>query len=208
MDQPVIYVRTHDSVWIGEDGPTHQPVEHLAALRAIPNLVVIRPADANETAAAWQIALDRSDGPTALILTRQGLPVPADESRAEVARGAYIIRDGDDAVVVATGSEVHTALAAADLLAAEGVSLRVVSMPCVGAFLEQGAAYRTEILGEGLPVASIEAGVTFGWSAITGATGLNIGIDRFGASAPAGVLAEQYGLTPDSVAGRIRQWLA
>jgi len=208
MGTSSVWVWTHDSIFLGEDGPTHQPVEHVAALRAIPNLRVVRPATPAEVAGAWELAMNRTEGPTALILTRQGLPVPADESRAEVARGAYIIRDGDGAVVVATGSEVHTALAAADLLAAEGVSLRVVSMPCVGAFLEQGASYRTEILGEGLPVASVEAGVTFGWSVITGAAGLNIGIDRFGASAPADVLAEQYGLTPDAVAGQIRQWLA
>ena len=207
MGTPAVWVWTHDSIFLGEDGPTHQPVEHIAALRAIPNLRVVRPATPAEVAGAWELAMNRTDGPTALILTRQGLPVPADESRVDVARGGYVIRDGDAAVVVATGSEVHTALAAADLLAAEGVSLRVVSMPCVGAFLEQSAAYRVEILGDGLPVASVEAGVTFGWSAITGTDGLNVGVDRFGASAPAGVLAEQYGLTPGAVAERIRLWL-
>jgi transketolase len=207
MGTPAVWVWTHDSIFLGEDGPTHQPVEHIAALRAIPNLRVVRPATPAEVAGAWELAMNRTDGPTALILTRQGLPVPADESRVDVGRGAYVIRDGDAAVVVATGSEVHTTLAAADLLAAEGVSLRVVSMPCVGAFLEQSAAYRAETLGDGLPVASVEAGVTFGWSAITGTDGLNVGVDRFGASAPAGVLAEQYGLTPGAVAESIRRWL-
>ena len=208
MGAPSIWVWTHDSVFLGEDGPTHQAVEHVAALRAIPNLWVIRPASPAEVAAAWEVAINRTDGPTALLLTRQGLPVPVEKAGAPVARGGYVALDGDDAVLVATGSEVWVALAAAGLLAERGISLRVVSMPCVEAFREQNSEYRGNILGSDLPVASLEAGVTFGWSAITGAAGLNLGIDHYGASAPAGVLAEKFGFTPEAVSSRIEAWLS
>ena len=149
-----------------------------------------------------------TDGPTALVLTRQGLPVPEDPTPVPVARGAYVSRSGSDATLVATGSEVWVALAAAELLEAGGTSLRVVSMPCVEAFLEQDDRYRADVLGREIPVASVEAGVTFGWAAITGRGGLNIGIDHFGASAPAAVIAQEFGLTPDAVAARIEAWLA
>jgi len=208
MEAPSIFVLTHDSVLLGEDGPTHQPIEHLAALRAIPNFWVVRPADAGETAEAWELALNRTDGPTALVLSRQNLPV-LDRSGSEggVRRGGYIVRDGTAAVLVATGSEVSLALAAADLLAAEGRSLRVVSLPCWEAFFAQDEAYRRSVLGEGLPVASLEAGSTFGWERIVGCGGLALGIDHFGASAPAARLATEFGLTPEAVATRIRNWL-
>ena len=209
MDAPSIWVYTHDSVFLGEDGPTHQAIEQLASLRAMPNLWVVRPADAGETMEAWELALNRTTGPTVLVLSRQGLPV-LDRSGLEggVARGGYILRPGDDVVLVATGSEVSVALGAADELAQAGTAARVVSLPCWEAFFAQEAAYRSEILGRGIPIVSIEAAGTFGWERITGTDGLNIGIDHFGASAPAEVIAEQWGFTPGKVAEQVRTWLA
>ncbi|MEA2001011.1 MAG: transketolase [Actinomycetota bacterium] len=203
---PSTWVFTHDSIFLGEDGPTHQPVEHVASLRTIPNLWVLRPATAAEVAGSWEVALNRTEGPTALILTRQGVPV-GDPTPVPVAKGAYVAREGGDAVVVATGSELSVALDAALLLAEDGKSVRVVSMPCVEAFVAQGDEYRSSILGDGLPIASIEAGVTYGWGDIIGKDGLAIGIDRFGASAPAAELAEQFGLTPARVAAKLSAWL-
>ncbi len=204
MGCPSIWVWSHDSVFLGEDGPTHQPIEHLAALRAIPNLWVIRPGDPGETAGAWEVAINRTDGPTAIILSRQGVPVPDSVTDPSVVSGGgYVARAGDDAVVVATGSELGAALGAAGLLADRGVSLRVVSMPCVEAFRERADAERAEVLGERLPRISLEAAATFGWGDIVGDGALRIGIDHFGASAPAEVLAEQYRLTPEAVADRI-----
>ena len=205
MKIPSIWVWTHDSIFLGEDGPTHQPIEHLASLRAMPNLHVIRPADANEVVAAWEMALNRTDGPTALVLSRQNLPTLA-ASGPEAKRGGYVVRDGSDATLVATGSEVQTALDAADLVDEQGVSLRVVSLPCWEVFFEQDADYRASVLGDG-PVASLEAGTTFGWAAVTGSDGLQMGIDRFGASAPDDVLAEEFGFTATSVATRVSAWL-
>ncbi len=208
MAAPSVWVWTHDSVFLGEDGPTHQPVEHVAALRAIPNLWVVRPGDPAEVAGAWELALNRTDGPTALVLTRQGLPVTeAVAVPADVARGGYVVHEGTDVVLVATGSELWVARDAAMILSDRGISARVVSMPCVEAFLAQEDGYRAEVLGTGLPLVSVEAGVTFGWAAITGSDGLNIGIDRYGASAPWQVLAEEYGLTPSAVADRVVDWL-
>jgi transketolase len=208
MDVPSIWVWTHDSIFLGEDGPTHQPIEHLPALRAIPNLWVMRPGDPTELTVAWEMAINRTDGPTALILSRQGVPVPeVAPDRALVARGGYVRRAGDEAVLVATGSELGLAEAAAAALGENGRSIRVVSLPCWEVFAEQSVDYQRLVLGEGLPIASVEAGATFGWDAITGRNGLRIGIDRYGASAPAGVLAEQFGLTPDAVAGRVERWL-
>ncbi len=201
-----IFVYTHDSIFLGEDGPTHQPIEHLASLRAMPNLWVIRPADATEVVEAWELALNRTDGPTALVLTRQGLPV-LERDRGGVAKGGYVLREGDDAVLVATGSEVHVALEAAEMLAADGISLRVVSLPSWELFFDQDENYRSGVLGDGLPVASLEAGATLGWERITGSGGLNIGIDRFGASAPWQVIAEHLGFTGEQVASSIRDWL-
>ncbi len=207
MEAPSIFVYTHDSVFLGEDGPTHQPIEHVASLRAMPNMWVVRPADAAEVGEAWEMALRREDGPTAIILTRQGIPV-LDRTGKEGAlhRGGYVLRDGDDAVLIATGSEVHVALEAAELLAAEGVSLRVVSMPCVEAFDCQDEAYRRSVLGD-LPTATLEAGVSMGWHRFTGPTGLVLGIDHFGASAPWKRLAEEWGFTGRAVADRVAAWL-
>jgi transketolase len=208
MGTPGIWVWSHDSIFLGEDGPTHQPIGHVASLRAIPNLWVCRPGDPTEVAGAWELAVNRTDGPTAIVLTRQGVPVPAEAPEPSlVARGAYIRREGDDAVLIATGSEVWVAEEAAELVAEEGLSLRVVSMPCWEAFDEQGEDYRASVLGGGIPIASIEAGATFGWAGYTGRSGLNIGIDAFGASAPSDVLAEEYGFTPAAVAERILDWL-
>jgi transketolase len=210
MEAPSIWVWTHDSIFLGEDGPTHQPIEHLASLRAMPGIWVVRPADAGETVEAWQMAINRREGPTALALTRQSLPVLDRTGRTgKVHLGGYVLRDGRNAVLVATGSEVWVALEAARSVEEEhGLSIRVVSMPCVEAFLAQDAVYRAEVLGTGLPVASLEAGATWGWERITGNGGLNIGVDHFGASAPAGVLAEEYGINPGAVAERLVAWIA
>jgi len=206
MEQPVIYVFTHDSVWVGEDGPTHQPVEHLLALRAIPNLVVLRPADANETAAAWMVALERTTGPTALLLSRQGLPVlkRAREIGTEgVARGAYVLSDAESGtpavVVIATGGEVTLAIDAAAELAGRGIEARVVSMPSWELFAEQPEDYRRRVLPPAVPRLAVEAGVTLGWRDIVGDTGAVIGIDRFGASAPGAEVVEKFGLTVEAV---------
>jgi transketolase len=206
MEQPVIYVFTHDSVWVGEDGPTHQPVEHLLALRAIPGLVVLRPADANETAAAWAVALERTAGPTALLLSRQGLPVlkRAREIGSEgVARGAYILSDAESGtpavVVIATGGEVTLAIDAAAELAGRGIEARVVSMPSWELFAEQSEDYRRRVLPPTVPRLAVEAGVTLGWRDIVGDTGAVIGIDRFGASAPGAEVVERFGLTVEAV---------
>jgi transketolase len=206
MGAPSIWVFTHDSIFLGEDGPTHQSVEHVAALRAIPNLWVMRPANAAEVAGAWEVALNRVDGPTAFSLSRQGLPVGGTDP-APVEKGAYVVRDGSDVVLVATGSEVATALDAADILAGDGTSARVVSMPCREAFDSQDDAYKSSVLGDGIPRVSVEAGITFGWGDIIGSDGLAIGLDRFGASAPASVLAEKFGFTPEQVAARVGDWL-
>jgi transketolase len=203
MGAPSISVFTHDSIFLGEDGPTHQPIEHVASLRAIPNLWVIRPADATETIEPWELGLNRSDGRTALVLTRQGVPT-LDRQKGGVAKGGYVLRDGSDVALTATGSEVALALEAAEALAATGLSARVVSLPCWEAFEEQEEAYRVSVLGDGIPRVSIEAGSTFGWSRYAD---LSIGIDTFGASAPDSVLAEKFGFTPEAVAARVRDFL-
>jgi transketolase len=209
MELPSVWVWSHDSVFLGEDGPTHQPVEHLAALRAIPNLWVVRPATPGEVAGAWQVAVNRLEGPTAIVLSRQNVPVPDEDiDPSVVAEGAYVARRGGDAVVVATGSELSVALAAAGILEDRGVSLRVVSMPCVEAFAARPDHERSAVLGEGLPVASLEAAATFGWAGITGPDGCNIGIDHFGESAPWEEIAERLGLTAEAVAERLAAWLS
>lgn len=205
MGAPSIWVYTHDSVFLGEDGPTHQPIEHLASLRAMPNMWVVRPADAGETAEAWELALNRTEGPTCLILTRQGVPT-LERPAGSVTRGGYVLREGSDAIVIATGSEVSVALAAAEALSGDH-SIRVVSMPCLEAFLEQDEAYRSEVLSPGIPVASLEAAATLGWERFTGKDGLTIGIDHFGASAPAARLAHEFGLDAEAVTARLRDWL-
>ena len=207
MHLPVVYVWTHDSVWIGEDGPTHQPVEQLAALRAIPNLVIIRPADGNETAAAWRVALERRDGPTALALTRQKLPVLTDTNAEGVTRGAYVLADSPgipDVLLIATGSEVHLALEARELLARKGVAARVVSMPSWELFDAQPASYREAVLPPQVTARlAIEAGVTLGWARYVGPAGEVLGLDRFGASAPYEVLREKFGFTAEAVVERV-----
>jgi len=206
MEAPSIFVYTHDSIFLGEDGPTHQPIEHLASLRAMPGMWVVRPADATETVEAWAVAWDRTDGPTCLVLTRQSVPV-LDRPAGGVARGGYVLREGGDVVLVATGSEVSLALGAADVLAGRGIDARVVSLPCWEAFFEQDDAYRAGVLGVGIPRVSIEAAATFGWERVVG-DGLMIGVDHFGASAPAERIAEEWGFTPDAVADRVAGWLA
>jgi transketolase len=207
MGLPVIYVFTHDSIGLGEDGPTHQPVEHLAALRAIPGLAVIRPADGNETVQAWKVALERFDAPTALILTRQAVPqvAPADN---QLARGAYVLREAEggrpEVVLIASGSEVSIALEARDLLRQDGVRARVVSMPSWELYDVQPPGYRNGVLPAGVPRVAIEAGVTQGWARYVGSAGAVIGLDRFGASAPYETLYRQFGLTAAAMAARAR----
>ena len=214
MGLPVVYVWTHDSVWIGEDGPTHQPVEQLAALRAIPNLVLIRPADGNETAAAWRVALERRGGPTALALTRQKLPVLFETTRnpaEKVARGAYVLADSSgipSVLLIASGSEVHLALEARDLLAQKGIAVRVVSMPSWELFDAQPTSYREAVLPPQVTVRlAIEAGVTQGWAKYVGLAGDVMGLDRFGASAPYKVLMEKFGFTAEAVVERVLRLL-
>jgi transketolase len=212
----VVYVLTHDSVGLGEDGPTHQPVEHLASLRAMPNLYVVRPADANETAAAWRVALERTQGPTAIVLTRQKIPVlpPSSVHRDDgVDRGAYVLSDAEggrpDVLLLASGSEVHVALAAKKLLSAEGVAARVVSMPCWERFEEQPVGYREAVLPPSVPArVSVEAASTFGWERYVGDRGASVGIDRFGASAPAERIFRELGITPETVRDRAKSVLA
>ena len=204
----VIYSWTHDSVGVGEDGPTHQPIEQLQALRAMPGLRLIRPADANETAMAYRVAVDHG-GPTALVLSRQNLPVLEGTAGNEgVFRGAYVLRredaDAPDLVLVGTGSEVQLALGAADVLASEGLRCRVVSMPCWELFEEQPDAYQTEVLPPATPRLAVEAGTTFGWGRWVDAA---VGIDRFGASAPAATVMAELGLTVDNVVAHARALL-
>ena len=215
MGLPVTYIYTHDSVYLGEDGPTHQPVEHLAAMRSMPNLRVIRPADGAETVEAWKAALSHQGGPTALCLTRQGLPhLDHGGTMGDAAglhRGGYVLAEAaggaPQVVLIGTGSEVETALIARDQLAAEGVRARVVSLPCWELFAEQGADWRDRVLPPGVPRVSVEAGTTFGWQAMVGLDGASVGIDRFGASAPGAVVADKLGVSPGAVASAARRLL-
>ena len=212
MEIPVTYVWTHDSIGLGEDGPTHQPVEHLWALRAIPGLNVVRPADANETVVAWRTILERAE-PAALCLTRQNVPVldrSGDlESAEKVARGGYVLAGGTDVILIATGSEVSIALDAREQLAAEGVSARVVSMPCVEWFNAQDESYRREVLPATIRArVSVEAGITAPWRLFTGDAGASIGVDHFGASADYKKLYQEFGLTAERVAAAARDSLA
>ena len=209
-----VYVFTHDSIFLGEDGPTHQPVEQLAALRLIPNLEVWRPADGPETAAAWGAALRRATGPTALVLTRQSLP-PLERGEgadgSAILRGGYVVAEADGrkahVVIAATGSEVALALAARALLAERGVPCRVVSIPCLERFGAQPESYRHAVLPPGARTVVVEAARTDLWAATAGSDALRLGVSRFGASAPAPILAEKFGFTPDAVADRITAWL-
>lgn len=210
-----VFVFTHDSIGVGEDGPTHQPIEHLASLRLIPNLLVLRPADANETAEAWRLAVERADGPSALILSRQAVPTldrsvvaPANGVR----RGAYVLWDSapaPEALLIASGSEVHVALDAARRLADDGVRVRVVSMPSWELFDAQPEAYRETVLPSALTArVSIEAGRTLGWERYVGRRGASIGVDRFGASAPGPTLFAHFGFDAEAIARRAKEVLA
>ena len=207
---PMITVFTHDSIGLGEDGPTHQPVEHLAALRAIPNLTVIRPADANETAQAWKVALEKSDGPVALVLTRQKLPVYDRNvmgDAEDLAKGAYVLVDTDriypDVILMASGSEVELAVEAHNKLSAQGIGARVVSMPSWELFAQQSEEYQNSVLPPTVKArVAIEAAVSMGWERWVGSQGSIIALDRFGASAPYKVLYEQFGFTADRIALR------
>jgi len=213
MGLQVIYVFTHDSILLGEDGPTHQQVEHLAALRAMPNLVVVRPADGWETAAAWATALTRRDGPTAIVLTRQTLPVvtrPAGFDPSLLRRGGYVLSEvagGPPLVLIASGSEVSSALEAQALLKAKEIGSRVVSMPCPQAFLKEPEDYRRAVVPPGARAVVIEAAATMGWERVAGNDALLIGVERFGASAPWQVLQEKFGLTGPRVAEAILRFL-
>jgi transketolase len=220
MRQRVIHVFTHDSIGLGEDGPTHQSVEHAASLRLIPNLHVWRPCDTTETAVAWASAVGRpasvgmeirDGGPTALLLSRQNLPFVARDAQTieAIARGGYILRDAPDAraIIIATGSEVALALEAQQQLGAKGVAVRVVSMPCTNIFDAQDAQWRDSVLPKGMPRVAVEAGVTSGWYKYVGLDGAVVGIDTYGESAPAGVLFKHFGLTAERVAAAVEQVL-
>jgi transketolase len=215
MKQQAIYVFTHDSIGLGEDGPTHQPVEQLSALRCIPNLLVIRPADSNETAEAWKVAIKQRTGPTALVLTRQKLPL-IDRTRSGaasgVARGAYVLMDSASgpprAVIIASGSEVEIALKARELLAADRVGVRVVSMPCHELFARQTAEYRDSVLPKTVRRVAIEAAHPMSWYRWVGSDGVIVGIDHFGASAPYQKLYEEFGLTAAHLAETVRTLIA
>ena len=210
MGIPAIYVFTHDSVGLGEDGPTHQPIEHTMSLRLIPGLNVIRPADPNETSQAWRMALERKDGPTALLLTRQNVPV-LDPKRTEgTLRGGYILSRTSgmpQVVLIATGSEVQTALEAKAMLEADSVATQVVSLPCWEVFQQQPAEYVEEVIPPGALRVAIEAGVTLGWERWTSGQGYVQGIDRFGASAPAEILFTEFGITAEALTNRVRKHL-
>ncbi len=210
MHLPTVFVLTHDSIGLGEDGPTHQPVEHVASLRLVPNMQVWRPADTVETYAAWTAALERRDGPTCLVLTRQGLPhQPRDAAQVEaIRRGGYVLLDcagTPECILIATGSEVGLAVDAARALAAEGRRVRVVSMPCPSVFAAQDEAWREQVLPSGTTArVAVEAGVTDGWWRCVGPQGRIVGLDRFGASAPAKDLFRYFGFTAEGVAAAAR----
>jgi len=214
MGLPVVWVWTHDSVGLGEDGPTHQPVEHYAALRAIPRLWVIRPADANETSEAWRAALEREDGPVALLLSRQNIAVL---DRSEVApaeglqRGAYVLWDSapdPQLIMISTGAEVGATLAAARTLAQEGAGVRVVSMPCMELFEAQPQEYREQVLPRAVRTRlAVEPGASMSWWRWVGSDGEVLGLDRFGASAPGTTVLKELGFEPDNIAARARSLL-
>jgi transketolase len=210
---PVTYVFTHDSIGLGEDGPTHQPVEHLAALRAIPGLITMRPGDANETREAWNFAMTHSKGPTALVLSRQKLKTldrTVYASEAGVHQGAYVVSDRANfkAILVATGSELNLALDVQSKLDGEGIPLRVVSMPSMELFLKQDSSYQEKVIPASCQkVASVEAASSFGWAQITGKNGLQFAVNDFGASAPAALIYEKFGITVPAISAKISQWV-
>jgi transketolase len=212
MKQRVVFVFTHDSIGLGEDGPTHQPVEHAASLRLIPHLDVWRPCDTVETLVAWEAAAQRADGPTALLLSRQAVPFVAGERDAnDIRKGAYVLSEAPGgaakarAVILATGSEVPLAVEAQKQLAAEGIAVRVVSAPSTTVFDRQSVEYKSRVLPEGLPRLAIEAGVTDFWWKYVRASGAVLGVDRFGESAPAGAVYKHFGLTADNAAQVVRE---
>jgi transketolase len=204
MESHSIFVYTHDSIALGEDGPTHQPIEHLTSLRAMPNMTVLRPADANETTVAWRVAIERR-GPVCLVLTRQNLPILDPDKyplRNGVARGAYILageQERADVIIIATGSEVQLALATRDKLAEQKIAARVVSMPSWELFEQQSSEYREGVLPKSVPKLAVEAGATLGWYRYVGENGAVIGVDRFGASAPGKTVLEKLGLNVENV---------
>jgi transketolase len=208
MGLPSTFVWTHDSIGLGEDGPTHQPVEHIASLRLMPGLAMVRPADANETAAAWSAILE-SAKPAGIVLSRQDLVVHASAqvARENVARGGYIISDaaGAQATIIATGSEVDLAMQAQAALAANGKAVRVVSMPCTEWFDAQSIAYRSSVIDPTIPAVAVEAGATAGWYKYVGLNGAVIGIDRFGASADPSILFAECGVTVDAVIAAVTE---
>ncbi|MEX0599151.1 MAG: transketolase, partial [Rhodothermales bacterium] len=211
MRLPVVYVFTHDSIGLGEDGPTHQPIEQLMSLRAIPHLTTIRPADAAETAEAWKLAVERTDGPIAMALTRQGVPT-LEGTGVGLRRGAYVVREcagTPEIILIGTGSEVQHVAAVAERLQADGVRARAVSMPSWELFDEQSEAYREEVLPRSVTRRlAVEAGVAKGWERYVGLDGVVVGLDRFGASAPVEVVMEKFGFTVENVIERARQLLA
>jgi transketolase len=215
MQLPVIYVWTHDSIGLGEDGPTHQPIEHFAALRAMPGLDLVRPADANETAVAWRTILEHNDRPAGLALSRQNLPVfdrRTFGSAEGVARGAYVLADASDGrpevILLGTGSEVLIAVAARERLEADGVPTRVVSVPCVEWFADQEQAYKDEVLPPSVRArVSVEAGVPMGWREFVGDAGRIVGLTHYGASAAYSVLYEKFDLTDEAVVAAARESL-
>ena len=203
MGTRVIYVMTHDSIGVGEDGPTHQPVEHVASLRAIPNVYTFRPADALETAECWELAVQREDGPSVMALTRQNVPALRDDaSRNQCERGAYVLEIGegsDDIVLLASGSEVQLAVSARESLKTEGISARVVSVPCLDLFLDQDEKYIRSVIGKDLPKVAVEAGIRQGWGRILNRNDGFVGMNSFGASAPGATLFEHFGITSENV---------
>ena len=211
MGVRVIYVMTHDSIGVGEDGPTHQPVEHVASLRAIPNLYVFRPADAIETAECWELSVERTSGPSLHALTRQGLPaVRSSADKNMCSRGGYVLKAGegaDDIVLLASGSEVHLAVEAHKELSAQGISARVVSVPCMDLFLDQDEKYIRSVIGKDLPKIAIEAGIRQGWDGLIGRQGGFVGMDSFGASGPGGSLFEHFGITTEAVVAKAKEML-
>jgi transketolase len=210
MKLDAVWIFSHDSVAVGEDGPTHQPIEHLAAMRAIPGLTVIRPGDANEAVEAWRTILEDMRGPVCLVLSRQNVPIVDRSALAPASglrRGAYVLAEADspDVVLVATGAEVGTALGASDVLAEKGIAARVVSMPSWELFEAQDPDYREDVLPRHVPKISVEAGSTFGWARWVDAS---IGIDTFGASGKGDRVLAHFGFSPDSVAERVEQAIA
>ena len=211
MGVRAIYVMTHDSIGVGEDGPTHQPVEHVASLRAIPNLYVFRPADAIETAECWELSVERTEGPSLHALTRQGLPpVRSSADKNMCSRGGYVLKAGagaDDIVLLASGSEVHLAVEAHETLADQGISARVVSVPCMDLFLDQDEKYIRSVIGKDLPKIAIEAGIRQGWDGLIGRNGGFVGMNSFGASAPGAALFEHFRITADAVVAKAKDML-